>query len=215
MKASDKYDCIACGEADLVPGIVELTGTVKDETYKVQMMGLRCQLCGFQTFEGSGAMTEFRRLINEEYKRAHGLLTSAALVSLRNSLDMNQEEFARHVDVGLASLKRWELGKIQEQASNDRIIEKLTKPVSDMCEYAFSATGTTEMFGGCYVLGSATFVTAFTSNSAPEVKKYINNMAEEYRCPNCKETSAIYADLVEPPTRTVPAFMAHLLPRGA
>ena len=69
-------------------------------------------------------MAEFGRLLADKYRQDHGLLTSVEIRSRRKRLGMTQEEFARHLGVGIASVKRWEMGKIQDQRSNECIIWK-------------------------------------------------------------------------------------------
>lgn len=119
--------CIQCGQDNLKPVTVQLSGTVRGEKYTVELQGLQCPRCGYKTIEGA-AMPEFGRLLADKYRAAHQLLTSGEIRAIRKRLGMSQEAFAQHLDVGLASVKRWEMGKIQDAHSNQRIIEK-TEPV--------------------------------------------------------------------------------------
>jgi hypothetical protein len=41
---------------------------------------------------------------------------------------MSQEEFAAYLSVGVASVKRWELGKVQEKSTDDLIRIKCSLP---------------------------------------------------------------------------------------
>jgi putative zinc finger/helix-turn-helix YgiT family protein len=125
--ATKMIRCVECGEANLEPATVQLSGTVRGESYTVEMQGLQCPGCGHKTIEGA-AMPEFGRLLADKYRAAHRLLTSGEIRAIRKRLGMSQEAFAQHLDVGLASVKRWEMGKIQDARSNQRIIEK-TEPV--------------------------------------------------------------------------------------
>ena len=115
--------CIQCAKADLDAKSVELPGTVRDESYAIRMDGLACPLCGFTTIEGS-AMPEYGRLLADKYRAAHGLLTSNAIKTRRERLGMSQARFAEYLGVGLASIKRWEMGKIQDRRSNSVIKRK-------------------------------------------------------------------------------------------
>lgn len=123
--------CIQCGLADLEPKSIQLQGTVRGESYTVTMLGFECPHCDYKTIDGS-AMPEFQRLLADEYRARHGLLTSERIRGFRRSLGMSQEQFAEHIGAGLASVKRWEMGKIQEPHNNDRIVEAIRKhaPVS-------------------------------------------------------------------------------------
>jgi putative zinc finger/helix-turn-helix YgiT family protein len=127
MRAHDNGNCLECGRADLEPAVVTDEGTVRGENYTVSMQGLKCPNCGYETIEGE-EMQEYGRLLADEYRRAHGLLTSTEIVALRNELGENQQQFADRIGVGVASIKRWELGKIQDKR-NDELIRQKAKPV--------------------------------------------------------------------------------------
>jgi putative zinc finger/helix-turn-helix YgiT family protein len=113
-------ECIECAQADLQPALVRLEGTVRGEPYTVTMQGLACPHCNYQTIDGA-AMPEFGRLLADSYRANHGLLTSAEIKERRNRLGLTQQQFAQRLGVGVASIKRWEMGKIQERHSNDLI----------------------------------------------------------------------------------------------
>jgi len=118
--------CIECDQADLEQRPIEISGSVRDETYTVQMLGLVCPCCDYQTIDGS-AMPEYGRLLADKYRDAHGLLTSEELRERRERLDMSQSKFADYLGVGVASVKRWEMGKIQEHAM-DELVRLKTEP---------------------------------------------------------------------------------------
>jgi len=97
---------------------------VRGKDYTVELMGWQCPSCGHQTLYGT-EMTEFGRLLADEYRAEHGLLTSREIVAIRNRLGMSQDLFAKFLgNAGVASVKRWELGKIQDRIHNDLILEK-------------------------------------------------------------------------------------------
>src|SRR4051794_39628181 len=104
MKANRNGDCFQCEVADLQPAEISVTGTVNDKPYTVKMQGLRCPNCGFQTIEGAPAMTEFRKLVADEHRRAIGYVTGAEMVAHRAARGLTQEAFANEEPkVGLAS----------------------------------------------------------------------------------------------------------------
>jgi putative zinc finger/helix-turn-helix YgiT family protein len=90
------------------------------------MIGLKCPDCGFQTID-SEQSSEFTKLVSDAYRRANGLLTSAEIVAARTRLGMSQQQFAEHLGTGPASVKRWEVGKVQER-SMDELIRLKTDP---------------------------------------------------------------------------------------
>ena len=115
--------CFECNRADLHPAMIRLEGTVRGENYTVELPGLECPACNYKTVEG-GAMPEFGRLLADQYRSSHGLLTSDEIRVRRKRLNMSQQQFAQHLGVGLASVKRWEMGKIQDQRLDELIRRK-------------------------------------------------------------------------------------------
>ncbi len=70
--AAEYGDCVNCGQANLRPELITLSGSVRGEAYNVSMPGLVCPRCAYQTVEGE-AMPEFGRLLADEYRKAHKL----------------------------------------------------------------------------------------------------------------------------------------------
>ena len=136
--------CIQCGLADLLPTLVRLQGSVRGEQYTVETQGLECPNCHYKTIDGA-AMPEFSRLLSDRYRANHGLLTSDEIKERRNKLGMTQQQFAQHLGVGIASVKRWEMGKIQEPHSNDLILRESgshSRNLAEMC-YTLTSAGNT------------------------------------------------------------------------
>jgi DNA-binding transcriptional regulator YiaG len=76
--------------------------------------------------EGKDAQ-EFMRRISDAYRRAHKLLTSDQIRGIRGGL--SQLRFAQEIGAGPASVKRWELGLVQDRSSDKliRAFEKASK----------------------------------------------------------------------------------------
>jgi putative zinc finger/helix-turn-helix YgiT family protein len=113
-------NCPNCGKANLNKQKTQIPGDVKGERFSVAMEGLVCPKCGWKTVDGKN-MPEYMRLLADAYRARHGLLTSDELRTRRSRLGMTQEEFARYVGVGVASIRRWEMGKVQDVSSNELI----------------------------------------------------------------------------------------------
>lgn len=98
----------------------EVTGEVRGEKLTVEVEATVCDRCGFQvlTEEQSAAYTV---KISDAYREQHGLLTSLQLKRIRERLGMTQKEFAKYLKVGIASVKRWEAGLIQDEAMDELI----------------------------------------------------------------------------------------------
>jgi putative zinc finger/helix-turn-helix YgiT family protein len=115
--------CIQCGDADLGEATVQLPGTIRGENYSVEMPGLECPNCHYRTIEGT-VMPEFGRLLADLYRSAHGFLTSEDIRARRKRLAMSQRKFADYVGVGEATIKRAEMGKIQDHHTDEAIRRK-------------------------------------------------------------------------------------------
>lgn len=126
--------CIECGRADLQSKVIDLTGVVRGEEYTVRMRGLVCPKCGYQTIEGTDS-AEFARLLSDKYRAAHSLLTSEQIRALRKGFGETQEQFAKRLGVGIASVKRWEMGKIQDERSNQLILDKTKPEIKNVAQY--------------------------------------------------------------------------------
>jgi DNA-binding transcriptional regulator YiaG len=72
------------------------------------------------------AMPEYMRKLADAYRTKHKLLTSDEIVASRKTLGMTQRQFADYLSVGEASIKRWELGQIQDPAM-DKLIRLKTE----------------------------------------------------------------------------------------
>jgi len=122
----ESVPCFQCGADQLIEMQVELAGERNGESFVVSMPGLFCAACGFQTID-SRASAEFTRLVSDAYRRKHGLLAGSEIRDRREQLGMSQQQFADHLSVGVASVKRWELGQVQDKAM-DELIRLKTDP---------------------------------------------------------------------------------------
>jgi putative zinc finger/helix-turn-helix YgiT family protein len=104
----------------MVQKTVELSGERNGESFIVRVPGLVCSECGFSTISNKQS-GRFTQAVSDAYRSAHGLLTGDDLRELRSGLDMSQLEFAEYIGVGVASVKRWECGQIQDKAMDQLI----------------------------------------------------------------------------------------------
>lgn len=117
--------CNKCRQVHLRKETADLAAEVKGEKLLVRMDALVCPKCGYATVEGR-SMPEYMRLAADAYRQKHSLLTSTEIRERRITLRMTQEQFASYLGTGIASIKRWELGQIQDQAM-DRLIRLMTE----------------------------------------------------------------------------------------
>ncbi len=118
--------CFECGEGTFKRQVAQVQGEVKRKKYMVEMLALVCDACGHITLEGRDTQ-EFMRRVADTYRREHGLMTSDDIRNLRGR--MSQQSFAHALGLGVASIKRWELGLIQDKKSNKVLVDFATKSV--------------------------------------------------------------------------------------
>lgn len=118
--------CFECGKETLLPSRVSVDGERHGETFPVRVSGYRCTHCGFQTID-SQQSGEFTRTVSDAYRVAHGYLTSAEIRARRTLMGMTQQQFSEYLGTGIASVKRWEVGQIQDKAM-DALIRLKTDP---------------------------------------------------------------------------------------
>ena len=106
--------CFNCGKGALRRRDAIVPGAIKGEEFSVVTPALVCPNCGHIAMEGEDVPEHLRRLA-DEYRRAHNLLTSDQIRAHRKTLKMSQKAFAVYLGVGEASIKRWELGAIQDE----------------------------------------------------------------------------------------------------
>lgn len=69
----------------------------------------------------------FGAALDAAYRKKLGLLSASEIRAARERLRMSQREFAEYIGVGEASIKRWELGALQDK-SGDELIRLKTDP---------------------------------------------------------------------------------------
>jgi len=115
--------CPECGKCYLEPATTTLTGATHGERFDIITDALCCPNCGFKTIP-TETMGQFALRVADAYRQKHGLLTSSQIKDRRLDLGMSQQQFASYLGVGSSSIKRWELGSIQDKAMNDLILLK-------------------------------------------------------------------------------------------
>ncbi|MFA5906244.1 MAG: type II TA system antitoxin MqsA family protein [Desulfobacula sp.] len=85
-----------------------------------------CPECGLSagTVESAG---KIQQAIAEAYRKKTGLLSGGEIKKLRQNKGMTQEELAAVMDVGIASIKRWETGAIQSRSMDQALRHHLSE----------------------------------------------------------------------------------------
>lgn len=116
--------CIQCDNevfADKPNAIIEQE--FRGELLQVKMTASACTKCGWQTL-ALGQTDELRKRTADTYREKHGLLTSTTIKLIRQMKGMSQVEFAAFLEVGVASVKRWETWQVQEKLYDQLIRHK-------------------------------------------------------------------------------------------
>ena len=147
--------CPECDRRYLQPAITELTGITHGESFAIASDALVCPNCGFKTIPVE-KMGEFALRISDAYREKYQLLTSSRIRDCRLDLGMSQQRFADYLGVGSSSVKRWELGQIQDKAMNNLMVLKTdldaarenTVEVSTRLKQSVLGTGRTMALSG-------------------------------------------------------------------
>jgi putative zinc finger/helix-turn-helix YgiT family protein len=110
--------CFKCSKGTMRAQETEIEATVKGEVLPVPCVAMVCGRCGYSVLSPE-QVDDFSRASADAYRRRHGLLTTAEIRAFRAKLGMSQQAFAEYLRVGVASVKRWELGLIQDEAMDE------------------------------------------------------------------------------------------------
>ena len=113
-------NCFVCDGGSLNERLADVEGDVRGEKFVVRTPALVCDTCGHIAMEGADTQ-EFMRRLADAYRSAHNLLTSEEIRRIRGG--MSQQRFCKALGVGIASVKRWELGLVQEERNNSLMLE--------------------------------------------------------------------------------------------
>lgn len=98
-------------------GVMDLKAVEKEMTFKgvditVEADAFVCPECGLEagTLQTAGVM---QLAIADAYRAKQGLLTSRKIKELRKSRHLTQRDLAEIMNIGIASIKRWETGTVQ------------------------------------------------------------------------------------------------------
>ncbi|CAG0990525.1 type II TA system antitoxin MqsA family protein [Geobacter sp.] len=102
---------------------VEKSTEIKGVTVSYTAAMHRCEACGLELADVADAAALQERMA-DAYRNAVGLLSGADIRKLRQEKGMSQQALADALEVGIASIKRWETGVIQSK-SMDTLLRTL------------------------------------------------------------------------------------------
>lgn len=93
----------------------------------------RCSTCSIE-FGTVEQTSNAQKAIAEAYRKKVRFLTGGEIVEKRNNLDLTQDDLARRINVGIASIKRWETGSIQSKSMDQSLrLALIGQIVGDGC----------------------------------------------------------------------------------
>jgi len=111
-------------------GVLTMKRVQKKMTFRgvditIPVESYTCAVCGLEA--GTVEQTaKIQRTISDAYRKGLGLLTGSEIVQNRKKLGLSQDALAKRMNVGIASIKRWETGTIQTR-SMDRVLRMAFK----------------------------------------------------------------------------------------
>jgi len=124
----DSMLCLKCKNERFTEKLVDMPQTFRGEDFTVKAPAMVCTECAWFTMNDTQA-DRLCLFTADEYRRRHGLLTSAEIIACRTALGISQRKFAAFIEAGEASVKRWEKGQVQEKIYDDRIRQKCARAV--------------------------------------------------------------------------------------
>jgi putative zinc finger/helix-turn-helix YgiT family protein len=112
--------CLECGGGDFKKKNCRFTPDIKGVEVEVVVPAFVCIKCNASLMDDD-QMSQFRRAAADEYRRTNHLLTSEEIVKFRSLMGMSQSAFANYLNVGEASVKRWETYFVQDVGQDEHI----------------------------------------------------------------------------------------------
>lgn len=123
--------CLKCNNDQFVEEKVRFTPSVKEEEMEVVVPCMTCTKC-HSPLMNTEQMNILRKAASDKYKELHELLTSFQITAYRKELGMSQTAFASYLNVGEASIKRWETYYIQDASQDELIKLKCDAAIAEM-----------------------------------------------------------------------------------
>ncbi len=122
--------CLKCKDSVFEVQHIRFSPEIKKQVVEVIVPCNICQSCQASLIDND-QMNVLRRAAADKYRKMKGLLTSKEMIAFREKLKMSQAAFARFLNVGEASIKRWETYYIQDNSQDDHIRIKCDEVYSE------------------------------------------------------------------------------------
>jgi len=118
--------CLNCNGERFTEKRIRIPSDFRGEVIDAVVPAQVCNKCE-QPLMNSAQMDVLRKAVSDTYRKKHGLLSSEEIVGFRKNLGMSQREFAKYLEVGDASVKRWETHYVQDKSQDRHIRLKCDK----------------------------------------------------------------------------------------
>jgi len=126
-------ECVACGaEGAYTRALTETLKEFRGETFAVKHHHWKCGECGVAVL-GDAEMDETMRATVATYQAAHGLLAADGIRAARLRLKWSQQQLAERSGLGIATIKRLELGGAVQTEANDECLRDALGTALDGC----------------------------------------------------------------------------------
>ena len=123
--------CLKCDSTNLKRKRIRFSPEVKGINVDVVVEAMVCEECHTPVMDSS-MMNDLRRAAADKYRVDQGLLMSSEIRSYRELLGMSQSAFARYLNVGEASIKRWETYYVQDAGQDEHIRLKCDEAYAEL-----------------------------------------------------------------------------------
>lgn len=123
--------CLNCNNDQFIEQNTRFTPELRGEIIEVIAPCMVCKKCNTPLMN-TEQMSVLRRISVDKYREIHGLLTSLEIITYREKLGMSQSSLARYLNVGEASIKRWETYYIQDASQDELIRLKCDEAAAEM-----------------------------------------------------------------------------------
>lgn len=122
--------CLNCDGEKFENKRIRIPSEFRGETIEVVVPASVCSKCQ-EPLMNDAQMTVLRQEVADAYRRKNNLLTSGEIIAFRKKLNFSQREFAAYLEVGEASVKRWETNFIQDKSQDSHIRLKCDRELAE------------------------------------------------------------------------------------
>jgi putative zinc finger/helix-turn-helix YgiT family protein len=118
------WKCVRCGERTMMPEEMDYSTEIVHDgrTYQVSVPALRTPRCQNPKCRAILLDTDANRRITQAFRSAAGLLEPEEIRRRREGLGLTQAALAERLEVGPATVSRWETGAQIQQRSLDQLL---------------------------------------------------------------------------------------------